>query len=72
MFDIPSHCATRETQLKEAGLHIDEILNRAGVDRSSWTGWKCRGVSPRMDTLQRVEEEIERALAKSSPQGEAA
>lgn len=63
MFDIPSHCAAREEQLKAAGLHIDEILQKAGVDRSSWTGWKCRDVSPRMKTLQRVEEEIERALA---------
>jgi transcriptional regulator with XRE-family HTH domain len=63
MFDIPSHCAARETQLKEAGLHIDDILKRARVNRSSWTGWKCRGVSPQVSTLQRVEQEIERALA---------
>lgn len=63
MFDIPSHCTSREKQLKDAGIHIDEVLERAGVDRSSWTGWKRRNVSPRMSTLQRVEEEIERALA---------
>jgi len=64
MFDIPSHCKARERQLVEAGLHIEEILQRARVDRSSWTGWKCRGISPRISTLRRVEDEIERALAE--------
>lgn len=63
MFDIPSHCAAREEQLKAAGLHIDEILQKAGVDRSSWTGWKCRNVKPRLDKWMLVEGEIERVLA---------
>lgn len=63
MLDIPSHCAERETQLKDAGLHIDEILQRAGVDRSSWTGWKCRNVTPRLDKWLMVDSEIDRALA---------
>lgn len=66
MFDIPSHCKARERQLSEAGLHIADILRSAGVDRASWTGWKHRGISPRMATLQRVEEEIEKALKAST------
>lgn len=65
MFDIPSHCDAREKQLKAAGLHIDEILQRVGVDRSSWTGWKCRNVTPRLDKWLLVESEIERALAEA-------
>lgn len=70
MFDIPSHCKTREAQLEKAGIHIADVLQRAGVDRSSWTGWKHRNVSPQLSTLQRVEEEIEKALA--TKQGAAA
>jgi transcriptional regulator with XRE-family HTH domain len=62
MYDIPSLCRTRETQLEQAGLHIQDVLKRAGVDRSTWTGWKHRSISPRMDTLQRVEEEIAKVL----------
>jgi transcriptional regulator with XRE-family HTH domain len=65
MFDIRSHCEARELQLKEAGLHIEDVLRRAKVDRSSWTGWKCRNVSPRLSTLKRVENEIERVLAQA-------
>lgn len=63
MFDIPSHCETRERQLKDAGLHIADVLKRAGVDRSSWTGWKRRNIKPRLDKFFKVESEIEKALA---------
>lgn len=69
MFDIPSHCAAREKQLQDAGISISDILERANVDYSSWTGWKYRSVLPRLSTLQRVEAEIEKALAE---RGEAA
>jgi hypothetical protein len=62
MLDIPSHCSAREQQLKDAGIHIDEVLGRAGVDRSSWTGWKCRNITPRLDKWLQVDGEIERAL----------
>jgi len=64
MIDIPSHCEAREKQLSEAGLHIADVLKRAGVDRASWTGWKHRGISPRLSTLTRIENEIEKALAE--------
>lgn len=63
MIDIPSHCETREKQLSAAGLHIADVLRAAQVDRASWTGWKHRGISPRMSTLQRIDDEIELALA---------
>lgn len=63
MLDISSHCEARENQLREAGYHIADILKSAGVDRSSWTGWKKRGIRPRMDTFHRVEDEIERVLS---------
>jgi hypothetical protein len=65
MFDIPSHCQTREDQLIAAGLHISEVLEKAGVDRSSWTGWKCRQIRPRLDKWMKVEAEIDAALAKA-------
>jgi hypothetical protein len=64
MLDISSHCVAREKQLNDAGLHIDEILQRAGVDRSSWTGWKCRNVTPRLDKWLLVDGEIDRALSE--------
>lgn len=63
MIDIPAHCVTREDQLRAAGISIAEVLERVGVDRSTWTGWKHRNISPRLSTLNRVEQEIERALA---------
>lgn len=65
MFEISSYCEAREKELQAAGVHIADILKAANVDRSSWTGWKHRGVSPRLDTLKRVQEEIERALASN-------
>lgn len=65
MFDIPSYCTTRETELEKAGIHIAEILKRAGVDRSSWTGWKNRGKLPQLKKLERVDREIKRALAEA-------
>lgn len=67
MFDISSHCETRERQLKEAGLHIADVLKSAGVDRSSWTGWKCRNIKPRLDKFLKVESEIDKALAAAKP-----
>lgn len=63
MFDISSYCEAREKELQAAGVHIAEVLKRASVDRSSWTGWKHRGISPRLDTLKRIDEEIAKALA---------
>lgn len=71
MFDIPSHCDTREKQLTAAGLHIADILQRAGVDRSSWTGWKRRNIRPRLDKFLKVEAEIDRALAEAGQGGAA-
>jgi transcriptional regulator with XRE-family HTH domain len=65
MFDISSYCEGREKDLQAAGIHIADILKRAGVDRSSWTGWKHRGISPRLDTLRRVDEEIAKELARA-------
>lgn len=62
MFDISSYCATQEKELQAAGIRIADVLERAGVDRSSWTGWKHRGISPRLSTLKRVQEEIDKAL----------
>lgn len=64
MFDIPSYCTTRETQLEKAGIHIADVLKRAGVDRSSWTGWKNRGKLPQLSKLKVIDEEIEKALAE--------
>lgn len=62
MFDIPSYCEAREKELQKAGVSLVDVLERAKVDRSSWTGWKYRNVAPRLSTLRRVDAEIERTL----------
>jgi len=66
MFDIPSHCRTREAQLEKAGLHIQTVLDAVKVDRSTWTGWKNRDVLPRLRKLRQVDEAIDRALAEAA------
>ena len=63
MFDIPSHCKTREAQLEKAGIHIQTVLDSVRVDRSTWTGWKNRNVLPRLSKLRQVDEAIDHALA---------
>lgn len=65
MFDIPSHCETREKELAAAGLHIQTVLDGIKVDRSTWTGWKCREILPRLSKLRQVDEAIDRALAEA-------
>lgn len=65
MFDIPSLCIKLERDLQKAGLHIEDVLRQAGVDRSSWTGWKRRGVSPRIDTWLRAEGSIKAAIEEA-------
>ena len=67
MFDIPSYCEAREKELQEAGISIVDVLARAKVDRSSWTGWKYRGVLPRMSKLKQLDAEIDKALASRRP-----
>jgi len=66
MFDIPSHCKTREAQLEAAGIHIQTVLDSVNVDRSTWTGWKNRNVLPRLSKLRQVDEAIDRALAEAA------
>lgn len=65
MFDISSYCEARERELAKAGVHIADVLKRAGVDRSTWTGWKHRGVNPRLSKLSVIDAAIKEALEEA-------
>lgn len=60
---MPSFAIEKELLLQTAGVPIAEVLRRAKVDRSTWTGWKKRSIEPRLSTLKRAEAEIAKALA---------
>lgn len=62
-----------EKTLRDAGLRLADILHAAGVDRSTWTRWK-NGKSKfgRYDTMSRVKQAAEAAVADAPTQSVAA
>lgn len=66
--NVPDQIKLYENRLKERGIRLRDVLDRAGVDRSTWTRWK--GTSrkppqlPSMSKWQAVEHEIEAALSR--------
>jgi hypothetical protein len=68
--------AALKRDLKEARIPVDDVLNVAGVNRSTWTRWHNQQ-TPRMDVWERVVGAagkllLERRLATVSSQGRAA
>jgi hypothetical protein len=48
---------TLKKALAQASVSIDEVLERAGVDRSTWTRWNNGSVtSPRFDSWAKVKD----------------
>jgi predicted transcriptional regulator len=38
-----------------AGIRISDMLRRAGVPQSTWTRWRDRRSSPRLETIERLD-----------------
>lgn len=56
--------AELEREVKEASLPIEDVLDKAGVHRSSWTRWKNGTHSPRMDNWSMVRDTARRLIAE--------
>lgn len=66
MMDIGQSIETYERDLKARGLSLNYVLERAGVDRSTWTRWKgIPSKEPQLPSLskwQAVEREMNKVL----------
>lgn len=51
---MPSDIPTMERCLSEAGVSVDQFCDRAEINRSTWTRWKRRTVSPTLDAWDRA------------------
>lgn len=55
-----------EAEISGAGVTVDAVLTKAGLDRATWTRWKAGTFSPRMTNWLKVQEaarELIRAAA---------
>lgn len=48
-----------ETKARDMGLTIDELCERAGIDRATWQRWKAGKASPVYENLTRVRAVVE-------------
>lgn len=48
-----------EAKIKSRGLRVDDVLRRAGIDRSTWTRWKAGTTVPRLDNWRALEKAID-------------
>jgi len=51
-----------EDRAKAAGLQMAPILRDADVAATTWWRWRSGGVEPKLGTLRRVREALERRL----------
>lgn len=71
---IPDDIKALEAELSAASISVDAFLEKAGVDRSSWTRWKAGSFSPRMDSWSKVQDAARELIPwrQSDSQGAAA
>jgi len=61
--EIDPQIAAIEERAKAAELPMAPILRDAGVAATTWWRWRNDGVEPKLGTLRRVEEALERRLS---------
>jgi len=54
-----------QERIKNLDLRVDDVLRRAGVDRSTWTRWKAGTTVPRLDTWRAMERAVEDLLSEN-------
>lgn len=55
-----------ETEVRNSGLRIADVLREAEIDRSMWTRWKNGKTVPRMDNWRAVERAFSTLSQKAS------
>ena len=48
--DIPAEIIEIEETARKQGEGIQAVLDRAGIDRSTWTRWKAGTTKPRLES----------------------
>lgn len=64
---IKDEITALEAELSAASISVDTFLDRAGVDRSSWTRWKAGSFSPRMDSWAKVQDAARELIPWRNP-----
>lgn len=58
-----------EAKIKSNGLRVDDVLRKAGIDRSTWTRWKAGTTVPRLDNWRSIEKAL--SVLSANPIGPA-
>ncbi len=53
-----------EAKAREAGQPMLPVIERAGIEYSTWTRWKRGAITPNLATLNRVRLALDLALAE--------
>ena len=67
LMNLRSEIAKRENRIKEIGVSLDDILEEAGVDRSTWTRWKNGAIgSPKLKSWSAIDQAIAKAEGRAA------
>lgn len=69
--DVDPQIIEIERRAKAADVQMAPVLRDAGVAATTWWRWRNDGVEPKLGTLRRVREALDRRLS-SRPQDKAA